>query len=171
MIVSGTYDVNIKGEWPAAGGAIGSIRFDPEITHGANNGLANAIKLLEPVKAKYDDLSYADIFQMASARGIEKAGGPKIDMKYGRVDASGPEQCSPEGNLPDGNPGPDGKFGGAGGTASTEATTPNEHLRKVFYRMGLNVSPRRSSNDLLLFVTHLISPYVSFVDRMRKSLP
>jgi len=43
-----------------------------------------------------------------------------------------------EGNLPDGNPGPDGKFGGKGGTASTEATTPNEHLRKVFYRMGLN---------------------------------
>lgn len=58
--------------------------------------------------------------------------------RYGRVDASDPSQCSPEGNLPDGNPGPDGKFGGAGGTAPTEATTPNDHLRKVFYRMGLN---------------------------------
>lgn len=45
--------------------------------------------------------------------------------------------CSPEGNLPDGNPGPGGKFGGPGGTASTEDTTPNGHLRKVFYRMGL----------------------------------
>ena len=62
-----------------------------------------------------------------------------LQNRYGRADAPGPEACSPEGNLPDGNPGPEGKFGGAGGTASTEATTPNEHLRKVFYRMGLNV--------------------------------
>lgn len=78
---SGTFDVNIKEDWPAAGGAIGSIRFAPEITHGANNGLINAVKLLEPVKEKFPDMSYADIYQMASARGIEKAGGPKIDMK------------------------------------------------------------------------------------------
>ena len=78
---SGTFDANVKGDWPAAGGAIGSIRYAPEITHGANNGLINAVKLLEPVKEKFPDLSYADIFQMASARGIEKAGGPKIDMK------------------------------------------------------------------------------------------
>ena len=134
---SGTFDVNIKKDWPAAGGAIGSIRFDPEINHGANAGLAGAIKLLEPVKEKYPGVSYADIFQMASARGILLAGGPKIDMKYGRVDATGPEQCSPEGNLPDAEAGPEGKFGGAGGTASTEDSTAAGHLRKVFYRMGL----------------------------------
>jgi hypothetical protein len=80
---SGTYDVNLKDEpWPKAGGAIGSIRFAPEIQHGANAGLANAVALLEPVKAAYPDMSYADIFQMASARAIELAGGPKIDMKY-----------------------------------------------------------------------------------------
>jgi L-ascorbate peroxidase len=79
---SGTYDVNLKDEpWPKAGGAIGSIRFAPEITHGANAGLANAIALLEPVKAAYPIVSYADLFQMASARSIELAGGPKIDMK------------------------------------------------------------------------------------------
>lgn len=34
---AGTYDVNIK-DWPKCGGAIGSIRFDPEINHGANAG-------------------------------------------------------------------------------------------------------------------------------------
>lgn len=133
---SGTYDVNIK-EFPKAGGAIGSIRFDPEINHGANAGLAGAVKLLEPVKEKFPDVSYADIFQMASARAIELAGGPKIDMKYGRVDATSPEECSPEGNLPDAEAGPEGKFGGAGGTASTESTSAAGHLRKVFYRMGL----------------------------------
>lgn len=135
---SGTYDANVKGDWPAAGGAIASIRFSPEIQHGANAGLTNAVKLLEPVKKTCANVSYADIFQMASARAIALAGGPVIDMKYGRVDATDPKQCSPEGNLPDGNPGANGKFGGAGGTASTESTTPNEHLRKVFYRMGLN---------------------------------
>ena len=131
---SGTFDVNVKGEWPAAGGAIGSIRFEPEINHGANAGLAGAVKLLEPVKEKFPAVSYADIFQMASARAIELAAGPKIDMKYGRVDATGPEQCSPEGNLPDAEAGPEGKYGGSPAMVDT---TPNGHLRKVFYRMGL----------------------------------
>jgi L-ascorbate peroxidase len=131
---SGTYDVNIKGDWPAAGGAIGSIRFDPEINHGANAGLSGALALLEPVKKKYPDVSYADIFQMASARGIELAGGPAIDMKYGRVDATSPEQCSPEGNLPDAEPGDKGLYGGC---KEMEDKTPGGHLRKVFYRMGL----------------------------------
>jgi len=135
---SGTFDVSISGEeWPKAGGAIGSIRFDPEINHGANAGLAGAVKLLEPVKEAYPEVSYADIFQMASARGIELAGGPKINMKYGRVDATSPSQCSPEGNLPDAEAGNEGKFGGPGGTASTEDDSAEWHLRKVFYRMGL----------------------------------
>ena len=56
----------------------------------------------------------------------------------GRVDAESPEQCSPEGNLPDGNAGPNGSYGGAGGTASTEDKTPEGHLRKVFFRMGFD---------------------------------
>jgi L-ascorbate peroxidase len=133
---SGTYDVNI-GTFPQAGGAIGSIRFSPEVDHGANAGLAGAVRLLEPVKEAYPGVSYADIFQMASARAIALAGGPSIDMKYGRVDATGPEECSPEGNLPDAEAGPGGKFGGAGGTAPTEDAAVEWHLRKVFYRMGL----------------------------------
>lgn len=135
---SGTFDKDVSGEWPAAGGACGSIRFDPEINHGANAGLAGAVALLEPVKEAFPDMSYADIFQMASARAIELAGGPKIDMVYGRADATGPEQCSPEGNLPDAEAGPEGKYGGEGGTASTEDETPFGHLRKVFYRMGFD---------------------------------
>jgi len=135
---SGTFDANVQGDWPVAGGAIASIRFEPEILHGANAGLSNAVKLLEPVKEAIPSVSYADIFQMASSRAIELAGGPKIDMIYGRVDATSSEQCSPEGNLPDAEASEDGKFGGEGGTASTEDTSPNGHLRKVFYRMGLN---------------------------------
>ena len=38
-------------------------------------------------------MSWADLIQLASAVAIEHAGGPKIDMKYGRVDASGPDEC------------------------------------------------------------------------------
>jgi len=135
---SGTFDASIDAEWPAAGGAVGSIRFKPEIEHGANAGLAGAVKLLEPIREKYPSVSYADIFQMASARAIELAGGPKLNIRYGRVDVDSAEQCSPEGNLPDAEAGENGKYGGPGGTKSTEDTTPYGHLRKVFYRMGLN---------------------------------
>lgn len=58
-------------EWPKCGGANGSIRFKPEIGHGANSGLSNGLKLLEPIKQKYPAVSYADLLQMASAVAIE----------------------------------------------------------------------------------------------------
>jgi L-ascorbate peroxidase len=79
---SGTYDDSIKTEWPTAGGAIASIRFEPEILHGANAGLSGAVKLLEPIKEKFPGVSYADIYQMASARAIELAGGPSLGVRY-----------------------------------------------------------------------------------------
>eukprot|EP00877_Chromochloris_zofingiensis_P002171 jgi/Chrzof1/11955/Cz06g15270.t1 len=114
-------------EWPQAGGANGSIRFKPEILHGANAGLQGALDLLDPIKQKYPDVSYADLFQLASAVAIEVAGGPKIPLRLGRVDVATAEQCSPEGNLPAaGHPFPDG------------SGSPAEHLRRVFQRMGLN---------------------------------
>ncbi|KAJ8450299.1 hypothetical protein Cgig2_004756 [Carnegiea gigantea] len=117
---AGTYDKNIE-EWPKRGGANGSLRFDAELKHGANAGLVNALKLLQPIKDKYSGVTYADLFQLASATAIEEAGGPKIPMKYGRVDVTGPEQCPEEGRLPDAGP-----------------PSPAQHLRDVFYRMGLN---------------------------------
>ena len=91
---SGTFDKDIDADWPSAGGAVGSIRFEPEIKHGANAGLSGAIELLEPVKLAYPSVSYADLFQMAAARAIETAGGPKIPMRYGRVDASSGDPVS-----------------------------------------------------------------------------
>uniref|UniRef100_A0ACD5UBN5 Uncharacterized protein n=1 Tax=Avena sativa TaxID=4498 RepID=A0ACD5UBN5_AVESA len=117
---SGTYDRNIK-DWPERGGANGSLRFDVELKHGANAGLVNALKLVQPIKDKYPSITYADLFQLASATAIEEAGGPKLPMKYGRVDVTGPEQCPPEGKLPDAGP-----------------KAPADHLRAVFYRMGLD---------------------------------
>ncbi|XP_058089910.1 probable L-ascorbate peroxidase 6, chloroplastic/mitochondrial isoform X2 [Magnolia sinica] len=117
---AGTYDKNIE-EWPQRGGANGSLRFEIELKHAANAGLVNALKLLQPIKDKYSNVTYADLFQLASATAVEDAGGPKLPMKYGRVDVSGPEQCPVEGKLPDAGP-----------------PSPATHLRDVFYRMGLN---------------------------------
>ncbi|GAY52151.1 hypothetical protein CUMW_139680 [Citrus unshiu] len=117
---AGTYDKNIE-EWPRRGGANASLRFEVELKHAANAGLVNALKLIQPIKDKYSGVTYADLFQLASATAIEEAGGPKIPMKYGRVDVSGPEQCPEEGRLPAAGP-----------------PSPAEHLRNVFYRMGLN---------------------------------
>lgn len=93
--------------------------------------------MIEPIKKKFPLVSYADLFQMASATAIEVAGGPTIPMRYGRVDAKGPDDCSPEGNLPFAEPGPTGTYGTDTGTKSTVDTSPGGHLRKVFYRMGL----------------------------------
>nr|ABB88581.1 ascorbate peroxidase [Ulva fasciata] len=124
---AGTYDDSIgAAAWPKCGGANGSIRFDPEILHGANAGLKNALILLEPIKAQFPEVGYADLFQLASATAVEVMGGPTIPMKYGRKDATGPDMCHPEGNLPAGAaPWPTG--GDAAG-----------HLRAVFHRMGLS---------------------------------
>ncbi|KAK7836617.1 probable L-ascorbate peroxidase 6, chloroplastic/mitochondrial isoform X1 [Quercus suber] len=117
---AGTYNKNIQ-EWPQRGGANGSLRFEIELKHAANAGLVNALKLLQPIKEKYSGVTYADLFQLASATAVEEAGGPKIPMKYGRVDVTAPEQCPEEGRLPDAGP-----------------PSPADHLRNVFYRMGLN---------------------------------
>jgi hypothetical protein len=55
---------------------------------------------------------------------LQVMGGPKIPMRYGRKDATGPDMCHPEGNLPAG----EGPFPTGGDAAG--------HLRAVFHRMG-----------------------------------
>jgi catalase (peroxidase I) len=42
---SGTYDKNIE-EWPQRGGADGSLRFEPELNHGANAGILSHLQSL-----------------------------------------------------------------------------------------------------------------------------
>jgi len=131
---SGTYD-KARTEFPDRGGANGSIIYAPEINHGANNGLNKAVRFLEPYKAEYPLVSWADLIQMASAVSIEHAGGPKIAMKYGRQDVSGPEGCpdtasrntAANAGLPD--------AAMPFGCGAQDAPT---HLRNVFHRMGFN---------------------------------
>mmetsp|Transcript_7017 Transcript_7017/g.30856 ORF Transcript_7017/g.30856 Transcript_7017/m.30856 type:complete len:238 (-) Transcript_7017:1342-2055(-) len=107
---AGTYNHESK-----TGGANASIRFEPEILHGANAGLKKAVDFLEPFHAKYPSVSYADLYQLASVVAIEAAGGPVIPFRFGRIDS---EACTEDGRLPD-------------------ATKRMPHLRDVFYRMGL----------------------------------
>merc|ERR1711959_231450 len=58
---SGTYNVHTK-----TGGSEGAtMRFSPESGWDANAGLAKARAFLEPIKAKFPDMSYADLWTFA----------------------------------------------------------------------------------------------------------
>ncbi len=81
-----THDKNAK-FWPECGGATGAIRFEAEIRHDNNRGLFKAVKLLENVKRRHDDISWADLIQMAGVLAVEITGGPVINIRYGRIDA------------------------------------------------------------------------------------
>lgn len=125
---AGTYSVEAAKTlpFPRAGGATGSIRFKPEMSHGANNGLPNAMNLIKPVKEAFPELGWADLIQLASAVAVETAGGPFIPLRLGRKDAESEEACTPDGRLP-----------AAAAPFPDAAPTPGQHLRNVFHRMGL----------------------------------
>jgi len=108
------------------GGSDGAtMRFKPECDHGGNAGLGIARELLEPIKAKYPDISYADLYILAGVVAIEEMGGPKVPFRWGRTDAKCPaepkddKRFSPDGRLPDGDKGA-------------------QHIRDIFYRMGFD---------------------------------
>ncbi|CAN7015949.1 unnamed protein product [Brassica rapa subsp. trilocularis] len=108
---AGTYDAQSK-----TGGPNGSIRNEEEYTHGANTGLKIALELCEGVKAKHPKITYADLYQLAGVVAVEVTGGPEISFQPGRKDSN---VCPREGRLPD-------------------AKKDFQHLRDVFYRMGLS---------------------------------
>ena len=119
---------NRRKEWPHCGGANGSIRAQVELEHPANAGLSKAINYLAPLKARFPRISWADLIQMGGAVAVESSGGPKIYMRYGRIDADLsscdwvksarlPCPCYP---FPD------------------KAITPAIHVRNVFFRLGFD---------------------------------
>uniref|UniRef100_A0A6U3B5R8 Plant heme peroxidase family profile domain-containing protein n=1 Tax=Lotharella globosa TaxID=91324 RepID=A0A6U3B5R8_9EUKA len=111
------------GTWDASsqtGGPRGAMRFESgESKHGANNGLDIARDLLEPLKKKYHEISYADLWSLAGVVAVEEMGGPVVSWRPGRIDASGAEDSVEEGRLPD-------------------AQLGCPHLRDVFHRMALS---------------------------------
>ena len=81
---SGTYS-----QADHSGGSNGArMRYDPEASWGANAGLDVARAALEPVKAKFPDLSYADLYTYAGVVAVEEANGPKVPFRLGRSDFS-----------------------------------------------------------------------------------
>eukprot|EP00271_Cylindrocystis_brebissonii_P014331 TRINITY_DN35653_c0_g1_i1.p1 TRINITY_DN35653_c0_g1~~TRINITY_DN35653_c0_g1_i1.p1 ORF type:complete len:304 (-),score=52.54 TRINITY_DN35653_c0_g1_i1:426-1337(-) len=106
---AGTYCARTR-----TGGPNGSIRSEKEFVHGGNAGMKIAIDLLEPVKAKFPKITYADLYQLAGVVAVEVTGGPVIDFSPGRKDSL---SCTPDGRLPDAVKGP-------------------SHLRDIFHRMG-----------------------------------
>lgn len=94
-----------------------SMRFEPECKFGANAGLGIAREFLEPLKKKYPNISYADLWTLSSIIAIQQMSGPQIPWRWGRKDAN--EGCTKDGRLPDAMKGAD-------------------HVRDVFGRMGFN---------------------------------
>ncbi|CAM9252813.1 unnamed protein product [Choristocarpus tenellus] len=106
----------------ATGGSNGAcMRYSPEKDWGANAGLDIARDFLEPLKAKYPEVSYADLWTLAGAVAIEQMGGPVINWRPGRSDSDKPTTV-PDGRLPDADKG------------SIRATPA--HIRAIFGRMG-----------------------------------
>jgi len=103
----------------------GTMRFKPECDHGGNAGLGIARDLLEPIKKKYPEISYADLYILAGVVAVEEMAGPKVTFRWGRTDASEPtdpkddSRFSPDGRLPDGD-------------------KHAQHLRDIFFRMGFD---------------------------------
>lgn len=112
---SGTYDKKT-----GTGGSNGAtMRFKPESTDGANAGLGIARDLLEKLKKKFPEITYADLWTLAGVVAIKDMGGPVIPWRPGRADKAEGVEVPPNGRLPD-------------------ALKKSDHLRDIFYRMGFD---------------------------------
>ncbi|KAI9216424.1 mitochondrial cytochrome c peroxidase [Blastocladiella britannica] len=113
---SGTYDK--KDNSGGSGGA--GMRYSHEGKDGANAGLDHARALLEPIKQRFPEISYADLWTLAGVVAVKELGGPSVEWRSGRSDFKS-EEVTPNvaGRLPD-------------------ATQGRKHVRDVFYRMGFD---------------------------------
>ncbi len=92
---SGTYDKN-----DGSGGSDGAtMRFEPEISDDANEGLLIVRDMLREVKEKYPELSEADIWTLAGSLAIEFMGGPVVPHRFGRTDDPDGSRCPENGRL------------------------------------------------------------------------
>lgn len=119
------------------GGSNGAtMRHKLEAEDPDNLGLATARKMLEPIKAKFPNLSYSDLWVLAAYCAIQHTGGPDIDFRGGRKDAVQEKAIAP-GRLPNPETGVDEgvmEVDEEGRVKGWEKSA--EHIREVFYRMG-----------------------------------
>jgi len=112
---SGTYCKNTK-----TGGSEGAaMRFPAEGGWDANAGLDHARAWCEPIKEKFPEISYSDLWILCGNTAIEEMGGPELPFKLGRKDKTKDSPPLTDGRLPDGD-----KFAA--------------HVREIFYRQGFN---------------------------------
>ena len=102
------------------------MRFEPETSDGANNGLKKARDRLESIKQKYPNATYADIWTLAGAVAVEEMAGPKIPWKAGRFD------------FPTTPPNIYETKDGKHVTRLPDALGDEAHVLSVFGRMGFN---------------------------------
>mmetsp|Transcript_21539 Transcript_21539/g.50212 ORF Transcript_21539/g.50212 Transcript_21539/m.50212 type:complete len:585 (+) Transcript_21539:71-1825(+) len=130
---SGTYSAK-----DGSGGSNGAtMRYPLEQNDPENVGLHSARGLLEPLKWKYPQMSYSDLWILAAYVAIEHTGGPRIEFVGGRVDAG--EDCAvAPGRLPGAEHGlAEGmEVDGEGRLKGWENLA--QHIRDVFGRMGLS---------------------------------
>lgn len=111
---AGTYDKET-----GTGGSNGAtMRFKPEASHGANNGLVLARDFMEPIYNQYPWISHGDLWTLAGICAIQEMQGPVIPWRPGRQDQE-ESACTPDGRLPD-------------------ASQGAAHIRTIFGRMGFN---------------------------------
>ncbi|CAM9348768.1 unnamed protein product, partial [Sphacelaria rigidula] len=71
------------------GGCNGArIRFSPQKDWTVNEGLMDVLSLLEPVKTKYPEVTYADLIQLAGSTALTRGGAVGLKLCPGRVDAT-----------------------------------------------------------------------------------
>jgi len=75
-------------KYDGLGGMNGAtLRFEPQASHPHNAGIAKGMQILEPIKQKYNaQLTYSDLWTLASYVAIEEMGGPYIEFLPGRKD-------------------------------------------------------------------------------------
>mmetsp|Transcript_10401 Transcript_10401/g.25035 ORF Transcript_10401/g.25035 Transcript_10401/m.25035 type:complete len:400 (+) Transcript_10401:1413-2612(+) len=112
---SGTYDAKDS----SGGSNGGTMRFEPERSDPANAGLFIIHDLLERVKQRFPDVSYADLWTLAGCKAVEWMGGPAVPHSLGRKDFADGSLCPAHGRLPD-------------------ASQGASHLRAIFHRMGFS---------------------------------
>jgi len=111
---SGTYDKNDN----TGGSNYATMRFKPEATHGANNGLNLARDHMQKIKDEFPWISYGDLWTLGGVAAVQECGGPVVPWRPGRIDGF-EHHVTPDGRLPD-------------------AAQAHDHLRFIFNRMGFN---------------------------------
>jgi catalase (peroxidase I) len=150
---SGTYYKDAKDDEPSGGSNGATMRFEPEISDGANAGLKMMQNILRPVKERFPHLSYADIWTFGGCQAIKLMGGPDIPFEFGRTDDSDGAKCPMNGRLPD-------------------AALGADHLREIFYRMGFDdkdiVALSGAVSAYLCSAYSIYSIYSIYANRMWK---